>query len=102
MNKYVATAGAAAVGLIGIMGVAEAVSMPEATPTYVPPPVIEVNAEEKQEVKAQIAPKVEAKKYTPPASMGCCKICSKGKACGDSCISRSYQCHKGAGCACDG
>lgn len=32
----------------------------------------------------------------------CCKICSKGKACGDSCISRSKQCHKGAGCACDG
>lgn len=25
----------------------------------------------------------------------CCKICSKGKACGDSCISRSYECHKG-------
>lgn len=32
----------------------------------------------------------------------CCKICRKGKACGDSCISRSYQCHKGPGCACDG
>nr|WP_319250464.1 hypothetical protein [uncultured Celeribacter sp.] len=32
----------------------------------------------------------------------CCKICKKGKACGDSCISRSYTCHKGPGCACDG
>lgn len=32
----------------------------------------------------------------------CCKVCRKGKACGDSCISRSYQCHKGRGCACDG
>lgn len=32
----------------------------------------------------------------------CCKMCRKGKACGDSCISRSYQCHKGPGCACDG
>ncbi len=31
----------------------------------------------------------------------CCKICSKGKACGDSCISRSYTCHKGVWCACD-
>ncbi len=31
----------------------------------------------------------------------CCKICSKGKACGDSCISRSYTCHKGRGCACN-
>ena len=35
-------------------------------------------------------------------SATCCKRCSKGKACGNSCISRSYQCHKGVGCACDG
>lgn len=32
----------------------------------------------------------------------CCKVCSKGKACGDSCISRDRQCTKGGGCACDG
>ncbi|SFI64346.1 hypothetical protein [Celeribacter neptunius] len=32
----------------------------------------------------------------------CCKVCKKGKACGDSCISRSYTCHKAPGCACDG
>ncbi len=31
----------------------------------------------------------------------CCKICSKGKACGNSCIRQSYQCHKERGCACD-
>lgn len=31
----------------------------------------------------------------------CCKYCSKGKACGDSCISKSYTCHKGPGCACN-
>lgn len=30
----------------------------------------------------------------------CCKFCSKGKACGDSCISRSFTCRKGCGCAC--
>lgn len=35
-------------------------------------------------------------------SAACCKVCRKGKACGNSCISRSYQCHKGRGCACDG
>lgn len=34
-------------------------------------------------------------------AQGCCKICSKGKACGNSCISRSKRCHKGRGCACD-
>jgi hypothetical protein len=32
----------------------------------------------------------------------CCKTCSAGKACGDSCISRSKSCHKGKGCACNG
>ena len=32
----------------------------------------------------------------------CCKVCKKGKACGDSCIAKSKQCHKGAGCACNG
>lgn len=31
----------------------------------------------------------------------CCKVCSKGKACGNSCINRSYSCSKPPGCACD-
>lgn len=31
----------------------------------------------------------------------CCKICSKGKACGNSCIRRDYTCRKGRGCACN-
>lgn len=30
----------------------------------------------------------------------CCKICRKGKPCGDSCISRSRVCRKNGGCAC--
>ena len=36
---------------------------------------------------------------TPEAM--CCKVCSKGQACGDTCISREKSCHKGRGCACD-
>lgn len=32
----------------------------------------------------------------------CCKICRKGKACGDSCIARDKKCNKPPGCACDG
>jgi len=32
----------------------------------------------------------------------CCKVCKKGKACGDSCIAEYKDCHKGKGCACDG
>ncbi len=31
----------------------------------------------------------------------CCKICDAGKACGNSCISRKFNCHKGRGCACN-
>jgi hypothetical protein len=36
------------------------------------------------------------------SALECCKVCSKGKACGDSCIARSRACHKPPGCACDG
>lgn len=38
----------------------------------------------------------------PAPTTACCKICTKGKACGDTCISKSYTCHKGPGCACNG
>lgn len=31
----------------------------------------------------------------------CCKVCRKGKACGNTCIRADYNCHKGVGCACD-
>lgn len=34
--------------------------------------------------------------------MACCKTCTKGKACGDSCIAKNKDCHQPAGCACDG
>jgi hypothetical protein len=40
--------------------------------------------------------------YSPGVNTSCCKVCTTGQACGDSCISRSYTCHKGPGCACDG
>jgi hypothetical protein len=32
----------------------------------------------------------------------CCKVCKKGKACGDSCIRADAHCTKPKGCACDG
>ncbi|MBN8542212.1 MAG: hypothetical protein J0L82_17605 [Deltaproteobacteria bacterium] len=44
----------------------------------------------------------EVFKSTPKTSYSCCKVCTKGKACGDSCISRYKTCTKGVGCACDG
>lgn len=33
---------------------------------------------------------------------GCCRVCTVGCACGDSCISCSKNCSKGVGCACNG
>lgn len=32
----------------------------------------------------------------------CCRVCRKGKACGNSCIARDRTCRKGVGCACNG
>ncbi len=32
----------------------------------------------------------------------CCKTCRKGKACGDSCISKTKACYKAEGWACNG
>lgn len=30
----------------------------------------------------------------------CCRVCKQSKACGDGCISQSYDCHQPTGCAC--
>ena len=38
----------------------------------------------------------------PEVARTCCKICRKGKACGNSCIARDRNCHQPPGCACDG
>jgi hypothetical protein len=36
------------------------------------------------------------------AALACCKVCTVGKACGNTCVSRNKTCHVGQGCACDG
>ena len=41
------------------------------------------------------------KRLAPAAVKSCCKICRKGKACGNSCIRRTYTCRKAPGCACN-
>jgi len=40
-------------------------------------------------------------RLTAEVQKSCCKICRKGKACGNSCIRRTYTCRKQPGCACD-
>lgn len=37
-----------------------------------------------------------------PLQQACCKICTVGKACGDTCISKDKTCHQPPGCACNG
>jgi hypothetical protein len=32
----------------------------------------------------------------------CCKMCTKGKACGNACIAQDENCQQPPGCACDG
>lgn len=34
-------------------------------------------------------------------AQACCKVCRKGKACGDSCIARNKTCTRPLGCACN-
>jgi hypothetical protein len=46
-------------------------------------------------------PPVVIEPTDPPAQV-CCKVCSAGKACGDSCISKDKTCNKPPGCACNG
>lgn len=62
-----------------------------------------VERPEAEAVRAVPAPPREAPRRADciPRSR-CCRVCGKGKACGDSCIQASLTCHKGRGCACDG
>jgi len=43
--------------------------------------------------------------HSEPAGDGivraCCKVCTTGKACGNTCIAAYKTCHVGPGCACD-
>jgi hypothetical protein len=38
----------------------------------------------------------------PTPAPGCCRVCTRGKACGNTCIARNLTCHVGPGCACNG
>jgi hypothetical protein len=42
------------------------------------------------------------KRDATKSSAACCKVCRRGKACGNTCIQRDDVCHVGRGCACDG
>ena len=46
------------------------------------------------------APTAETAPACDPLSY-CCKVCRKGKACGNTCIARDRNCTQPPGCACD-
>ena len=46
----------------------------------------------------QVVPGAPANSAAPRV---CCKVCTRGKACGNTCIRKSYQCRQPPGCACD-
>lgn len=47
------------------------------------------------------APIARASDSTAQPARACCRVCTRGKACGNSCINRGYQCRQPTGCACD-
>jgi hypothetical protein len=49
----------------------------------------------------QRAPAAGASTLLSSPSAECCKVCRKGKACGNTCIAREKDCHQPPGCACD-
>ena len=55
----------------------------------------------KQEaVEALTGASRNAPQATPSTKRRCCKVCRKGVACGNSCISARYTCRQPPGCAC--
>ncbi len=53
-------------------------------------------------VSAQTANACFEADEVPATPAACCRICTTGKACGNSCINRQLECHQPTGCACDG
>lgn len=57
-------------------------------------------ARQERQARPTAAPKPTQPRNCRPRSE-CCKVCTKGQACGASCISASYTCRRGRGCACN-
>jgi hypothetical protein len=65
-----------------------AVALPAAAGDYTPWPDRPASREAPQLVRAK------------KGGDSCCKHCTKGQPCGNSCISTKDRCHKPPGCAC--
>lgn len=83
-----------------------------ATPPPTPPPPPPVPADDGWDLREGFSEEAPSPRTAepepaepPPADStpagACCRMCSKGKACGNTCIARSKTCHVPRGCACD-
>jgi hypothetical protein len=75
---------------------------PAAEPPREPPPPKATAKKHRSSTHAKPRPDPppKPKRVAEPAPRECCKYCSKGIPCGETCISASKTCHRGPGCAC--
>ena len=93
-------------GILGLAGwlIAQVVMLAapawSVTTTYTDPAVFAGQAQTQVcEAPVPLTQLAQADRDCTPREQ-CCN-CSKGKACGNSCIRADYTCRKGRGCACD-
>jgi hypothetical protein len=86
------------VALVAFMGAAHAETPPVPT-AAVPTTLFTLPHSDSHFVRSLAVPGTA---HSAPTALACCKVCSVGKACGNTCISRDKTCHVGQGCACDG
>jgi uncharacterized protein YraI len=79
--------------LVTTINTEQGIEVVEAPPALIPTPIPVV-------APMSTAPPSVDGPAQPPAARACCMVCSKGKACGDSCIAADKQCNKPPGCAC--
>jgi hypothetical protein len=67
------------------------------TMLFVASPVTELRAEQERGL-----PELNLPVLTADTPKQCCRVCRRGKVCGNGCISQERQCTKEPGCACGG
>lgn len=72
------------------------------TPTLRPTPSPSPSPRPTMRPTPRPTPRPTVRPTPRPTSRSCCRVCRTGKACGDSCISRSNTCRQPPGCACNG
>jgi hypothetical protein len=83
--------------ILGALPDFNVVTPPTVAPAPVPPAAVPPSPPARPPAAVPAAP---ARPAAPTAA--CCRVCTTGKACGNSCIAARLNCRVGAGCACNG